>query len=214
MSQCYPESVLRLIEQLAKMPGVGEKTAERLAYHILRLPTEEAAALTAAIRDAKEKVTQCSVCYQLSESDPCLICEDGRRDRRTICVVEQARDVIAVEQSGCFHGVYHVLCGRLAPLDGIEPEDLTVADLVRRVTQSEASEVIVATNADMEGEATALYVHEALKGLPVKVTRLARGIPSGSSIEYADAAVLTDALEGRTQMQSRARSGRAANARR
>jgi recombination protein RecR len=190
----------RLIELLTRLPGVGEKTGERLAYHILRLPQEDALALAQAIREVKEKVKQCSVCFQFSEGDPCSICTDARRDRSTICVVEQARDVVTIEQAGGYRGVYHVLCGRLAPLEGVEPEDLSIAPLIKRARDPEVKEVILATNPDMEGEATALFVRQALEGLPVKVTRLARGMPSGSQLEYADAAILADALEGRREM--------------
>jgi len=198
----YPESIVGLIDQLTQMPGVGEKTAERLTYHILRLSDEEAGALADAIRHVKQRVRQCSTCFQFAEADPCPICADPRRDRSRICVVEQARDVVTIEQSGRYDGLYHVLCGRLAPLDGMEPEDLTVAALVRRARSDEVKEVILATNPDMEGEATALYVRQALQGLPVAVTRLARGIPSGSQLDYADAAVLADALDGRREMRS------------
>ncbi|MEE8369701.1 MAG: recombination mediator RecR [Dehalococcoidia bacterium] len=200
MAKAYTESIGRLMELLSHMPGVGEKTAERLAYHVLRLPREEALALAEAIRDVKEKVKQCSTCFLFAEADPCGICSDAGRDRTMVCVVEEARDVVAIEQSGGYSGLYHVLGGRLAPLDGIEPGDLTVEALLRRIIGGEVREVILATNADMEGEATALYVRQALEGQPVKVTRLARGIPSGSQLEYANAAVLAEALEGRTEM--------------
>ncbi len=200
MAKVYTESIGRLMELLSHMPGVGEKTAERLAYHILRLSRQEALALADAIREVKEKVKQCSICYQFAETDPCAVCSDPRRDRSTICVVEEAKDAVAIEQSGGYRGLYHVLCGRLAPLEGMEPEDLTLEGLMRRAGSDEVDEVILATNADMEGEATALYVREALEGLPVKMTRLARGIPSGSQLEYANAAVLAEALEGRTEM--------------
>jgi recombination protein RecR len=189
------------MEQLGRMPGVGERTAERLAYHVLRLSREEALALAEAIREVKERVKQCSRCFHFSETDPCAICSDPERDQATVCVVEQAKDVVAMEQSG-YRGVYHVLCGRLAPLDGMEPEDLTVDRLVERVSAGGVEEVILACNADMEGEATAMYVREALAGLPARVTRLARGIPSGSQLEYANAAVLADALEGRREVGS------------
>ncbi len=199
MGKGYTASLERLMELLSRMPGVGEKTAERLAYHVLRLSAQEAAELADAIREVKERVKQCSSCFHFSESDPCAICSDPRRDRSTICVVEQSRDVVTMEQSN-YDGLYHVLCGRLAPLDGMEPEDLTVSRLVERVGDGQVREVILACNADMEGEATALYVHEALKGLPLKVSRLARGIPSGSQLEYANAAVVTEALEGRRTM--------------
>ena len=200
MAKAYTESVGRLVKLLSGMPGVGEKTAERLAYHVLRLPRDEALALAEAIRDVKQKVKQCSACFQFAEADPCEICSDARREPSTVCVVEEARDVAAIEQSGGYRGLYHVLCGRLAPLDGVEPGDLTVEALLKRVKAQGVKEVILATNADMEGEATALYVRQALEGLPVKVTRLARGIPSGSQLEYANAAVLAQALEGRREM--------------
>jgi recombination protein RecR len=201
MAKAYTESVGRLMELLSTMPGVGEKTAERLAYHILRLSDEEAFALADGIREVKKRVKQCSTCYQFAESDPCAICADPRRDRSVLCVVEEARDATAIEQSGEFHGLYHVLCGRLAPLEGMEPDDLTLEGLLRRVRSDEVREVILATNPDMEGEATALYVREALEGVPVKLTRLARGIPSGSQLDYANAAVLADALAGRQEMK-------------
>lgn len=201
MGDGYTESVARLVELLKLMPGVGEKTAERLAYHILGLSDEDAAALAEAICDVKHKVRQCSRCYQFAESDPCPICSDPRRERSTICVVEQARDAVTIEQGRGYRGLYHVLCGRLAPLEGMEPESLTVPALVERVRTEGVREVILATNPDLEGEATALYVRQALQGLPVRVTRLARGIPSGSQLAYADAAVLADALEGRREMK-------------
>ncbi len=189
------------MELLGHMPGVGEKTAERLAYHILRLSDAEALELADAIREVKQRVKQCSVCFQFSESDPCPVCADPRRDGSTICVVEQAKDVVAFEQTGGYHGLYHVLGGRLAPLEGVEPQHLTVGRLLERVKDGQVREVILATNPDMEGEATALYVREALEGLPVTVSRLARGIPSGSHLEYANASILADALEGRREMK-------------
>jgi len=202
VSQGYPESVNRLIDELTKMPGIGAKTAERLAYHILHLSDAEALELAQAIRDVKNNVKQCSVCFQLSDSDPCPICDDARRDPCTICVVEQDRDAVAIELSRRYKGLYHVLCGRLAPLEGIEEQDLTVEQLVRRVKDNSVKEVILATNPDMEGEATALYVRGALAGLPVTVTRLARGIPTGSQLDYADPAIIADALEGRTELKT------------
>lgn len=201
MAKGYTESVERLMELLSRMPGVGQKTAERLAYHILRLSDSEALELAAAIREVKEKVKQCSRCYQFAESDPCPVCAAPGRDRSKICVVENATDVVTIEQSGGYEGLYHVLGGRLAPLDGVEPEDLTVDRLVERANRDEVKEVIVATNPDTEGEATALYLREALEGVAVRVTRLARGIPSGSHLEYANSAVLSDALQGRREMQ-------------
>jgi len=201
-AQGYTESIKRLMDELAKMPGVGEKTAERLAYHVVGLSKEEAMNLARAIRDVKKTVKQCRECGQLSESDPCEVCSDSRRDRSIICVVEQPRDAVTIEQSGCYNGLYHVLRGRLAPLDGIGPEDLTVDKLVERARRPGVKEVILATNPDMEGESTALYAQEALEGVDVRVSRLARGIPSGSQLEYANSAILADALQGRTAVRS------------
>jgi recombination protein RecR len=202
VARAYTESIERLMQLLEQMPGVGQKTAERLAYHILRLSDRDAAALSAAITEVKHKVKQCSACFQFSETDPCPVCGDPRRDRSVICVVEEARDVVSIEQSGGFGGIYHVLCGSLAPLDGVEPRDLTVEALIRRAQAPEVEEIILATNPDMEGEATALYVRQALEGVAVRVTRLARGIPSGSHLEYANAAILADALAGRREMDA------------
>lgn len=200
MARSYSESVARLTAQLGKLPGIGQKTAERLAYHIVRLTTEEALELARAIREVKQNVRQCSACSLLSESDPCPVCADATRDRSVICVVEDSRDAAALETSGCYRGLYHVLGGRLAPLEGVEPEHLTVSGLLRRVREMGVKEVILATNPDMEGDATALFVQDALRDLPVKVTCLARGVPSGSHLEYANAAILSDALEGRREM--------------
>ena len=195
-------SVARLTAQFVRMPGIGAKTAERLAYHILRISPEEAMELARAIEEVKRTVKECSLCCLLSESDPCHICSDERRDRSTICVLEDSRDAAAIEQSGSYHGLYHVLCGRLAPLEGIEPEDLTVEKLRDRLAAKTVQEVILATNPDMEGDATALFVQESLRGLPVRITRLARGVPTGSHLEYADRTVLADALGGRREVSS------------
>jgi recombination protein RecR len=181
------------------MPGVGERTAERLAYHIVRLDPQQAEEFVRAIQDVKRSVKQCSVCCLLSESDPCHICSDPRRDRGLICVVEDSRDAATIEATGAFRGLYHVLGGRLAPLDGMEPEDLTVDKLLKRVKAGEPKEVVLATNPDMEGDATAMLVREALAGLTVRLTRLARGIPTGSHLQYANAAILAEALEQRRE---------------
>lgn len=201
MGKAYIQSITHLREQLTKLPGVGEKTAERMAYHIVRLSREEAISLARAIEEVKKNVKQCSVCSLLSESDPCHVCSDDERDHTTVCVVEDTRDATSIEESGEYDGLYHVLCGRLAPLDGMEPDDLTVDKLLERVRQGQIQEVILATNPDTEGDATAMYVREALQGMPVKITRLARGVPSGSHLEYADAAILADALEGRREIE-------------
>ena len=201
MAKGYSESLARLTAQLSKLPGVGEKTAERLAYHILSLSTEEAMELARAIRDVKRSIKKCSVCCLLSEQDPCQVCSDSRRDRTTLCVVEDSRDAASLEQTGSYRGLYHALGGRLAPLDGIEPKDLTVDKLLERLKAGEIREVILATNPDVEGDATALYVRQALQGLPVRVTRLARGVPSGSHLQHANAAILSEALAGRVELE-------------
>ncbi|MBM4078492.1 MAG: recombination protein RecR [Planctomycetes bacterium] len=196
----YPQSMTRLMEELAKLPGIGQKTAERLAYHVLRAPSEEAMRLADAIRDVKTNVKSCSVCFNLAEADPCGICQDVRRDRSVICVVEQPRDLIALEKAGQFNGLYHILLGRIAPLEGMDPEHLTIGKLVERVKRDAVKEVILATNPNQEGDATALFIAKALSGSAVKVTRIARGVPAGSYLEYASAPILADAITGRREM--------------
>ncbi len=192
--------IQRLTGLLARLPGVGDRTAQRLAYHIGRMPGGEAAELAGAVREVGETVRPCSVCCLLSESDPCTVCADPERDSSRICVVEGARDAHAIESSGSYRGLYHVLGGRLAPLDGVEPEHLSVAQLVRRVRGGDVREVILATNPDMEGDTTAAMIRDALEGVGgVKLTRLARGLPSGSHLEYANPAMLAEALEGRRE---------------
>jgi recombination protein RecR len=169
------ESVADLIEQLAKLPGVGRKSAERMAYHVLRVHKSEALALADAIRNVRENVRYCSVCFNLAESDLCTVCTDERRDRSVLCVVEQPRDVMALEQAAVFRGLYHVLLGRIAPLEGIGHDQLTIDQLVERVRQDEIREVVMATNPTVEGDGTALYISNLLSELPVEITRLARG---------------------------------------
>jgi len=191
------QSVNNLISQLGKLPGIGKKSAERLAYHLLHLSKPEAMALAEAIRDVKQNVRYCTTCYNLAEGDLCSICSDPGRDGSTICVVEQPRDLMSLEQTGIYRGLYHVLLGRIAPLDGIGPQDLTIDALVRRVQAGEVKEVIMATNPTTEGDGTALYISNLLADLPVKITRLARGITSGSVLEYANREMLSDALSGR-----------------
>ena len=187
----------KLIELFMRMPGVGKRSAERMVFHIMRAPLAEADALADAVRSAKRNVKHCSRCHRLAQEDPCSICTDARREQTRVCVVEEPRDATVIEQSGAYGGLYHVLCGHWAPLEGIEPEHLTIAHLVMRVERESIKEVILATNPDTEGEATAMYVRQALAHLPVHVTRLARGMPSGSHLEYANPDILTDALEGR-----------------
>ncbi len=191
------ESVNQLVEQFAKLPGIGKKSAERLAYHILRAHKSEALALAEAITNVKENVRHCSRCYNLSEGELCSICRDARRDNSLLCVVEQPRDLMALEQTGTYQGLYHVLLGRIAPLDGIGPDQLTIDALVARVREGNIREIIMATNPTVEGDGTALHITNVLADLPVKITRLARGITTGSVLEFANKEMLIDALSGR-----------------
>jgi len=193
----FSESVSRLIDEFAKLPGVGKKSAERLTYHILRVNKAEALGLAEAIRDVRENVHYCRTCYNLAEGEQCELCGDARRDASLVCVVEQPRDVIALEQPGTFRGLYHVLLGRIAPLEGVGPDRLTIDALVSRVKAAQVKEVIMATNPTVEGDGTALYISNLLAGTPVKITRLARGITTGSVLEFANKEILADALAGR-----------------
>jgi len=194
--------IARLVQQLAKLPGVGEKTAARLAFHILRAPAEDAAALAAAIAEVRQKIRSCSICCDLTETDPCAICRDARRDGGLVCVVAQPQDVLAIERAGGYHGRYHVLHGVLSPLDGIGPDDLRVAELVRRcgAGASDVGEVILATSSTVEGEATAVYLAKLLRPLGVKTSRIATGVPIGGELEYADQVTLARAIDGRREM--------------
>ncbi len=196
---CGP-SVSRLIEQFSRLPGIGRKSAERLTNHILNCPAGDALALADAIRTVREQVRRCSVCFTLTEDDVCRICRDPRRDRTSVCVVEQPRDVVALESSGAFQGVYHVLGGRIAPLEGIGPEDLTIDQLIRRVRQDGVRELVMATNPTVDGDGTALFITNLLQNDDVTITRLARGIASGSVLEFANREMLADALRGRREL--------------
>jgi recombination protein RecR len=196
----FSESVNHLIEEFAKLPGIGKKSAERLAYHILRVNKPEALALADAIRDVRENVRYCQTCYNLSEGPLCEICQDARRDKSQVCVVEQPRDLLALEQSGTYRGVYHVLLGRIAPLEGVGPDRLTIEALVERIRSGEVKEVIMATNPTVEGDGTALYISSLLAGQNVEMTRLARGITTGSVLEFANKEILADALAGRQKL--------------
>jgi recombination protein RecR len=196
-SQAGPIS--RLIAELSRLPGIGQRTAQRLAFHLLRAEDDEALELAEAIREVKEKVGLCEVCFNLAEGPRCRICEDGRRDRSVICVVEEPADVIPFERTGEFRGVYHVLGGALSPIDGIDPEDLKIAELLERV-DGEVSEVVLATNPTTTGEATALHIAEALRERGVTVTRLASGLPVGADLEHADEVTLGKALAGRRSL--------------
>lgn len=191
------ESVANLVDEFNKLPGIGKKSAERLTYHILRVHATEALALADAIRRVKENVRYCRVCFNLSEEDECSICRDPKRQRDILCVVEQVRDLMVLEQTGIYHGLYHVLLGRIAPLDGIGPDQLTIESLVRRIREGEFNELIMATNPTTEGDGTALYISNLLSELPIRITRLARGITPGSVLEFANREILTDALMGR-----------------
>jgi recombination protein RecR len=190
-------SVTELINEFAKMPGIGRKSAERLAYYVLRLTHAEALALADSIRNVKENVRYCRNCYNLAEQEECEICRDVNRNHEVICVVEQPRDLMALEQAGVFRGLYHVLLGRIAPLDGIGPEQLTIDALINRVRSGTVREIVMATNPTVEGDGTALYISNLLSDCPVRVTRLARGITTGSMLEFANKEVLADALSGR-----------------
>ena len=193
---CGP-AVSRLMDQFAMLPGIGRKTAERLTHHILACDEQRALDLADAIRDVKSSVRPCRVCSFLTENDVCAICSDPRRNRKVVCVVEQPRDVISLEASGVYDGLYHVLQGRIAPLDGIGPEDLTIHSLVERIRRDGVTEVLMATNPTVEGDGTALYISNLLAQFSVKITRLARGIASGSVLEFANKEMLSDAIRGR-----------------
>ncbi len=192
----YPQPINRLVTELAKLPGIGQRTAQRLAFHILRTEDADAFALSEAIREVKEKVGLCEVCFNLAEGPRCEICDDPRRDRSLICVVEQPADVIPIERTHEYRGLYHVLGGALSPIDGIDPEDLRIAELVERAADEEVSEVLLATNPTTTGEATAHHVAELLRGR-VAITRLASGLPVGADLEHADEVTLGRALAGR-----------------
>ncbi len=193
-------SVNELIDQLGRLPGVGRKSAERLAYHLLRVSKGEALALAEAIRDVRENVSYCSVCYNLAEGSLCEICRDPSRDTSKLCVVEQPRDLMALEQAGVYRGMYHVLLGRLAPLEGIGPDQLTIDPLVERVRRGNFVEIIMATNPNVEGDGSALYISNQLSEFPIEVTRLARGITTGSVLEHTNREILADALTGRQKL--------------
>jgi len=195
------DSVARLIGELQRLPGIGARTAERLAFHLMNAPEAEARSLAEAIGRVRDRLTECSVCHTRADGDPCPICRDESRDRATICVVETPRDVSRVEATGLFRGVYHVLKGHLSPTDGVGPEDLSLAALVERVRSGGVAEVILATNPTLDSDATAMEVVERLRPLGVRLTRLARGLPAGGTLEYVSRGVLSDALSGRREIE-------------
>lgn len=196
----FPPSLETLIDKFASLPGIGKKSAQRLAFHILSLPEGEAESFAAAILDAKTSVHCCPVCQNLTDGDVCSICGDARRDRSIICVVAEPRDVLSFERSREYKGLYHVLHGVMSPMNHIGPDDLKISELIARVAEGEVREVVMATNPDTEGDTTAMYISRLIKPFNIKVTRLAYGIPVGSNLEYADDATLTRALEGRREM--------------
>lgn len=193
----YPKSVSRLIEELSKLPGVGEKSATRLAFHLISAPPEDIDGLIGALRETEEKIHLCPQCYAITDEEVCEICADPRRDHTTICVVENTNDIYAIERMMQYRGVYHVLHGAISPLEGVGPEDIRAAELVRRVSDGKVGEVIMATNPSPEGEATAMYLKNLIAPLGVKATRLAKGIPIGADVEYVDEITLIKAFEGR-----------------
>lgn len=204
----YASPIARLVQQLAKLPGIGEKTAARLAFHIVRAAPDDAAALASAISDVKQRIRFCGVCWDLTESDPCALCADARRDAGLVCVVAHPQDVAAVERTGGYRGRYHVLHGLLSPLDGVGPDDLRIAELVKRCARGRGGqegsdavrEVILATSPNVEGEATAVYIAKLLRPLGVRTSRIATGVPIGGELEYADQLTLARAIDGRRDM--------------
>lgn len=200
MAAVTPEPVTRLIEAFAQLPGIGPKTASRLTFYLLRRPAEQAEALADALRDLKQKTVFCSVCFNITEQSPCAICRDEGRDRSTLCVVEEPLDVVAIDRTGEYPGLYHVLHGAISPVEGIGPDELRINELLARLKAEPVEEVLLATNPNLEGEATAMYLARLIQPLGVRVTRLARGLPVGGDLEYADAVTLGRALEGRREM--------------
>lgn len=193
----YPQAMHRLIHELSKLPGVGPKTAQRLAFHVLNLPEAEVGKIATALVEAKHKIGFCKICGQLTETSPCPVCTDPNRENGMLCVVEEPKDVIAMERTRVFKGKYHVLGGAISPLEGIGPDDLRIRELLARVQEGAFREIVIATDPNVEGEATALYLSKVLKPLGLRVTRLARGLPVGGDLEYADEITLGKALEGR-----------------
>jgi len=200
MSKATPEPVTKLIEAFSRLPGIGPKTASRLTYFLLRAPDELSVGLADALRDIKEKTCFCSVCGNITVDDPCGICSDPRRDPALICVVEEPLDLLAIERTASYNGLYHVLNGAISPVNGIGPDDLRIKELVQRVDVGNVKEVIIATNPGQEGDATAMYLRRELQDKSVKVTRLARGLPVGGDLEYVDAVTLLRALQGRNEL--------------
>lgn len=195
-----PEVVIRLVDEFSRLPGIGPKTASRLTFYLLRAPIEQVKSLGEAIVQLRDQITFCSRCFNITESDPCPVCSDEQRDQHTICVVEEPLDVLAIERTGGYRGLYHILHGAISPVEGIGPENLRIRELIGRVRTEPIQEVILATNTGLEGQATAMYIQRQLLSLTVRITRLAQGLPVGGDLEYADATTLSQALEGRREM--------------
>jgi recombination protein RecR len=200
--QYYPPSLVHLIKHLSKLPGIGEKTATRLALHILRSSEEEARKLSQSILDMKDKVRLCGTCFGLSDTDPCALCRNPNRNRTLLCIVEQPSDLVALEKSGAFNGLYHVLHGAISPMDGIGPDNLRIKELLARIADNEIRELVLATNTNVEGEATASYLSQLLERYPVRITRIASGVPMGSDLKYLDEVTIRRAMERRQNLQS------------
>jgi len=200
MMNFYPSPVARLVEEFSRLPGIGTKTAQRLAFFVLNMPEEQVKNLADSIIEAKQKIRYCSICGNLTDVDQCSICRNTSRDASMICVVEEPRDVIAMEKTREFKGVYHVLKGAISPMAGIGPEDIRIKELLQRLNKDSVKEIIVATNSNVEGEATAMYISKIIKPFGIKVTRIAHGIPVGGDLEYADEVTITKALEGRREI--------------
>jgi len=196
----YPDPLAKLISELQKLPSIGPKTAQRIAMHILRMKDEDAKRLGQVISDVKDQIIYCSLCGGVTDRDPCHICSDQRRDHKMICVVEETDDIMALEKAGIFKGVYHVLMGALSPMEGINPDDLRIKELFERINSQEVAEVLIATNPNSQGQATAIYLSKKIKPLGIRVTQLAYGLPIGGDIEYADEVTLGKALEGRREI--------------
>lgn len=196
----YALPIAKLIEEFSKLPGIGKRSAERLAFHILKQPSENVERFSKALTEAKEKITFCPICQSLTDSVPCSICSDSRRDNSVICVVENPKDILAMEKTKEFKGVYHVLHGVISPIDGIGPDDIKIKELLLRTKENDVKEIIMATNPSIEGEATAMYISNLFKNFGIKVTRIAHGLPVGGELEYADEITITKALEGRQEI--------------
>ncbi|TLS49644.1 recombination protein RecR [Paenibacillus antri] len=196
----YPEPIAKLIDSFSRLPGVGPKTAARLAFYVLRMKEEDVMNFAKALVNVKRNLLYCSVCCNITDTDPCRVCSDKQRDRSVICVVQEARDLVAMERTKEYHGMYHVLQGAISPMEGIGPDDIRVAELLRRLADDEVQELILATNPNIEGEATAMYLSRLVKPFQIKVTRIAHGLPVGGDLEYADEVTLSKALEGRREL--------------